>query len=307
MFYKKVSFCKYGFRISEKFKYQMSIHSLYERMAMQIQKLAVKEQLVKRVVKSGNGGAVWVPKNWLGQEIIVILPDKPKMGIKEWIVHLIEPYLNDVIAAFIYGSYARNEATEESDVDVMVITKGKRFQIKATEPNLDIAVFELDKLKKSILKYPVMYYQIVQEAEPLINHYLLEELKDIKISHSDFKDYIRETKKHIESNKEFIELDKLDSRHINSYSALYSIILRLRGTFIMQCILDKKRFSNRLFLEWLTGKGVTNLEFEQCYSAYRSVKKGVSMKNPKIKIFVAEKLLNILIKEAELIEAKIHG
>ena len=71
---------------------------------MQIQKLAIKEQLIKTVVKSGNGGAIWIPKNWLGQEVIIILPDKPKLNVKEKVIHLLEPYLKDIIAVFLYGS-----------------------------------------------------------------------------------------------------------------------------------------------------------------------------------------------------------
>src|SRR3990167_440582 len=100
---------------------------------MQIQRLLVKEQLVKQVVKSGNGGAVWVPKKWLGQEVVVILPDKPKLSVREKIVHLLEPYLKDIIAVFIYGSYARHEETRESDIDVMVITKDRIPSINIKE------------------------------------------------------------------------------------------------------------------------------------------------------------------------------
>src|SRR3989338_11708343 len=101
------------------------------------QQLAVKEQLVKRVVKSGNGGAVWVPKSWLGQEVIVILPDRPEVNTKERIMQALEPYLKDVIAVFVYGSYARHEETKDSDVDVMVIVQDKSNSIKLNEPNLE--------------------------------------------------------------------------------------------------------------------------------------------------------------------------
>ena len=128
---------------------------------MEFSKLPIKEQLVKRVVRSGNGGAVWVPKDWLGQEVIVILPQKPKLELKERIIHLLEPYLKDIIAVFIYGSYARHEETKESDIDVVVITE-KPLKINIKEPKLEINVFELDKFKKAIEKHPVMYYQIVQ-------------------------------------------------------------------------------------------------------------------------------------------------
>lgn len=272
-----------------------------------MQQLAVKEQLVKKVVKSGNGGAVWVPKNWLGQEVIVILPDKPKLDIKEKVIHLLEPYLKDIISVFIYGSYARHEETKESDVDVMVVTKDKNIQIEAKEPNLEISVFQFDKLKMAIEKHPVMYYQTVQEAVPLINSYVLDELRKIKIDYKNFKNYLNETKEHIESNKEFLELDNLDGIYVTSYSVLYSAILRLRGIFVVKCILKQENFSNKKFQEWLIQNGISNQEFEQCYAAYSAVKNDKSIKNIKIQISVAEKLLNILIKETNFIETELHG
>lgn len=274
---------------------------------MQIQKLAIREQLVKKVVKSGNGGAVWVPKNWLGQEIIVILPEKPKLSTKENIIHLLEPYLKDVIAVFVYGSYARHEETKDSDADVMVITKDKTIQIGIKEPNLEITAFKLDKLKNAIQKHPVMYYQMVQEAEPIINAGLLEELRNINPSNESFRDYLSETKEHIESDKELIELDKLDGEYVKSYSILYSIILRLRGVFIARCIFEKENFSNKAFKEWLMEKWLSNQEFEECYKIYKAIKKDKNIKNNKIKISVAEKLLAILLKETTSIEAELYG
>ena len=271
------------------------------------QQLAVKEQLVKRVVKSGNGGAVWVPKSWLGQEVIVILPDRPEVNTKERIMHALEPYLKDVIAVFVYGSYARHEETKDSDVDVMVILQDKSNSIKLNEPNLEINFFELGKFRKAIQKYPVMYYQIVQEAEPLINSSVLGELKKIKIDYKNFENYLNEAKEHIGSNKELIELDKLDSKYVKSYSVLYSTMLRLRGMFIIKCILDKEKFSNRAFQKWLIQNGMSNQEFEKCYYAYRAVRNNGSTKNLNIEVSAAEKLLNILIKETNLMEAQFDG
>jgi predicted nucleotidyltransferase/putative transposon-encoded protein len=270
-----------------------------------MQNIAIKEQIVKNVVKSGNGGAVWVPKKWLGQEVVVILPDKPKVDIKEKIIHLLEPYLKDAVAVFMYGSYARHEETEESDVDVMVVTKDKAIQLGIEESNLEITAFQLDKLKKAIEKHPVVYYQIVQEAEPLVNSYVLDELKGIKVSSENFKSYIAETEEHIESNKELIELDKLDSKYVKSYSVLYSAMLRLRGIFIIKCILNKDKFSNKEFREWL-GKWISNREFEQCYFAYKAIKMNKSI-NLKIEISVAEKLLGILQKETVSMIAELYG
>src|SRR3989338_5832648 len=165
---------------------------------MEIQKLAVREQIVKTVVKSGNGGAVWVPKNWLGQEVIVLLPEKPKLELREKIIHLLEPYLKDIISVGIYGSYSRGEQTKDSDIDVLVITKDRNLKLNFKEENIELVSFPIDKFKKAIEKHPVMYYQMAQEAEPLINGHIFEELKGIKVSKESFKYYLTETKEHIE-------------------------------------------------------------------------------------------------------------
>ena len=274
---------------------------------MELNKLSVREQIVKKVVKSGNGGAVWVPKDWLGQEVVVILPEKPKLELKERIIHLLEPYLKDVLAVFIYGSYARHEETKDSDIDVMVITKDKYIKIKIKEPKLEITVFQSDKLKEAIQKYPILYYQIVREAEPLINAYILDEFKKIKIENKNFKNYLIETKEHFKSSKELLELDELDGEHVKSYSVIYSTILRLRGIFIINCILNNETFSNKLFKEWLIKEGISNHEIEQCYVVYRIVRDNKNIKNIKIKILIAEKLLNIMSKELSLIDTKIYG
>lgn len=274
---------------------------------MQTNKLAVKEQIVKTVVKSGNGGAVWVPKDWLGQEVIVILPEKPKIDVKERIVHLLEPYLKDVIAVFMYGSYARQEEKKESDIDVMVLTKDKSIKIKTKKPNdLEVTSFQLDKFKIAIEKYPVMYYQIVREAEPLINGYILDELKTIKIKNEALKKYIIETKEHIKSNMGLLELDKLEGDFIKSYSVIYSLVLRLKGIFIIKCILNKWKFSNKLFRNWLIKKGLNYREFEQYYTAYRLIRDNKRTDNLKIKIARVEKLLDILKKETNLLDVNLN-
>ena len=281
----------------------MSILCLY----MEIQKIAVKEQIVKTVVKSGNGGAVWVPKDWLGKEVVVILPEKPKLELKEKIIHLLKPYLRDIISVSIYGSYARNEQTKDSDADVLVITKDKNLSLSFKEEKLDIASFPIEKFRKAIEKYPTVYYQIAQEAEPLINGYILEEFKNMKIGKENFKEYLKETKEHIKSSKELVELDKIDGTYLKSYSVLYSSMLRLRGLFIMKCILKSEKFSNNKFKKWLMGGGLNSKEFEDSYSAYRMVRDNENAKKIKIRITAAEKVLSVLGNELRLSEEQIYG
>ncbi len=274
---------------------------------MKIENLSVKEQIVKQVVKSGNGGAVWVPKDWLGEEVIVIRPEKQRLEPREMILHLLEPYLKDIISVGICGSYARKEQTKESDIDALVITKDKRLKLNFKDYGVDATVIPLDKIGKIIKKYPVVYYQMIREAEPLINSYVLNEIKGIKINKSSFETYLKETEEHIKSNAELLELDKLDSIYLKSYSVLYSIILRLRGLFIIKCILKNIFFSNKQFKKWLIGEGITIQEHDNAFKIYRLVRDDKADKKLRIGIGVVEKLLNLLGKELDYAGIQIYG
>lgn len=271
---------------------------------METANLIIKEQIVKTVVKSGNGGAVWVPKNWLGEEVIVILPKRSDLSIRERIIHLLEPYLKDIVCVAIYGSYARNEQTKNSDVDVLVLTN-KTIKIGIKKDNLDITTFSLEKFKMAIEKYPI-YYQIIQEAEALINSHVLEELKKIEFNKESFKEYLRETEEHVKSNKELVELDKLDSEYILSDSVTYSTILRLRGLFVIDCIINKESFSNKKFKQKLISLGLSKKEFEDSYYIYQNIRNNEKNKI-KIKIITVEKLMKISDNEINLLKRRIHG
>lgn len=272
---------------------------------MALQQLAIKEQLTKRVVRSGNGGAVWVPKTWLGEEVVIILPEKPRLSMKEQIFHLLEPHLQDILSVSIYGSYARHEATEESDVDVLVITKDKQFKVLSPDGKIEFLVLPLQKMKEAMQKYPAVYYQIAQEAEPLINASVLQELKTIPLQKKSVLEYLKETKEHIKSNKEFIELDKLDGIYLTSFSVLYSLLLRLRALFMIDCILSHTAFSNNLFKKWIYKKGIHPQDFEACYIVYRAIKENKKIAQIKIKVETVEKIVTLLEQEMQSIEERV--
>ncbi len=263
--------------------------------------LAVKEQLRKTVVRSGNGGAVWVPKDWLGEEVVVILPEKPRLGVQERIIHALEPHLKDIVAVGIYGSHARHEQTKSSDIDVLVITKDK---LELKKQGLDIMSITAEQLKMAVIKHPALYYQIVQEAKPLINSSALDEFKSIPIRKEAFKAYLKETEEHLQSDRELLELDKLDGRYLQSYSVLYSALLRLRGLFIITCFLEKGNFTNKKFKEWVINNGLDAEEFDKVYDAYKLVRdsKPISVR---IEITTAENVLRILEKTLHQLKERV--
>lgn len=263
--------------------------------------ILVKEQLRKKVARSGNGGAVWVPREWLGEEIIVTRLEREKSTLKEDIIRILLPYLEEISGIFLYGSCARGEESSESDVDILVISS-KRLPVKNIG-KFDIDVIELGKIKKVMRKNPLFYYSIIKEAKPIFNGALLEELKGEKLSKGNFRWYFKTTNENIKSNRELLELDRLDGEYVESYSVIYSVILRLRGIMLMKSLINNRVFSNKLFKKWIT-RYVTDYEFREIYNVYRAMRDNKKVKDVEIRINSIEKLLKLLERESRDLNGK---
>lgn len=266
-----------------------------------MQELLIKEQIRKKVARSGNGGAVWVPKDWLGEEIIVTRIEKPKLSLNEEIINALLPYLKDISGVFLYGSYARNEETKDSDIDVLVIAKNKA-ELKNVK-RFDINFIEINKIKEAVQKNPFIY-AMINEAKPVINSCLLEELKQSK---KDFKKFIKWYKEttydSIKISREFVNLDEIDSSYLTSYNVVYSLILRLRGIFLIKSVLSNKNFSNSSFKKFIT-KHAHESEFKKAYKIYMNIRGNKKIGDEKIEISAVKNLLKILEEEINSLYAE---
>ena len=74
------------------------------------------------VQKFGNSAHIVLPKECIGKRIKFITKTKTFSQIKLEIIKIITPCLENVLAVYIYGSYARNEETLDSDVDILIVT-----------------------------------------------------------------------------------------------------------------------------------------------------------------------------------------
>ena len=132
-----------------------------------------EEQLVRVVKTFGNGAHIFAPKEWVGEQIILI--KQPKKSLKEKIICLIEPYLEDITGAYLYGSYARAEQKEDSDIDLLIITNKK---IKIEGKGFEINCIEEKNIEKAIKIEPLLIFSILSEAQAIINSKLLENIKN---------------------------------------------------------------------------------------------------------------------------------
>jgi predicted nucleotidyltransferase len=260
-----------------------------------------KEDIRRIATPVGNSSHVILPKDWEGYEIIL---SKIEKNPKKDILQLLEPYLSNIIGVYLYGSYARKEQEKNSDIDIVIITD-KKINIEIKKP-FDLIQIEEKKLNNFKKINPVLFYSILFNAEPIMNSFFLENLKEKEFGNfkGNFKEYLEDTARAININKKLLNLNKLEKQEYIDNNLIYSLILRLRGIYIIETLIKKEEFSNSSFLKILRNNLAHNPQIY--YDTYRSVRDN---KKPaeKIKIEEAEKLLGLLNNSLKDIRQKLKN
>jgi len=217
--------------------------------------------IVKQAFKLGNSAGVLLPIEWKGRRVSVKLIER---SISQDIIEILEErgLLKNTLGIFLTGSYARGEETGESDIDLLIVTDNINKQIKIDK--YEIVLISKESLDKSIISGLYMVSSI-NEAKAIMNNELLQSYKGkIKLSW---------VKKHIAEIKSIVKINEIA---INSYEemkgnvsdeTLYSVILRLRELYIIECLRNKKNYSSKEFISLV--RKVAN---EESYNAYVRVK-----------------------------------
>lgn len=249
----------------------------------------MQEQLRKKVVKFGNGSIVYTPKNWIGREVIVTLP---KLSMKEELFKFLDPYLLHIQGIYLYGSYARNEQEQDSDIDVLIIAD-KKFKIKMK--GYDINVLTNDYLKKPVDPF---CFLMLKEAKAILNGNLLDKIRPVTVSKKSIRWILDNTKSVLNINRDFIDLE---DENFENGAVIYSLMLRLRGLYMMDCVLKNKSYSNENFNRFVKTNGLK----DDFYRIYRRVRDN---KNVKIRVMKndVEKLYELVKDETEKKSREIH-
>ncbi len=247
-----------------------------------------ESKLIKPIVKMGNSACVLLPKAWINGKARVELIEKP-LDIKRDILEILNPYLEEIFGVYLVGSYARGEQTEESDVDVLVITHKVSKRIKKGKyeiiliPRSSVEV----QLKKNIL--PLL--PMIKESKPLINAEFIESYKETKLTKRNLRFHIETTKSIMKVVEKSIELSKEMKMNEGDGSA-YSLVLRLRGIYLVECLKKGKKWNKKEFLN-LIKKISGSLT---AYEGYLRVKADEKMKD-KLPIEEAQKFHDYIMEK----------
>ncbi|MDO8625780.1 MAG: DUF2080 family transposase-associated protein [Candidatus Diapherotrites archaeon] len=257
------------------------------RVYTMLKTINIAEQIEKEVMRFGNGSIVYTPKKWIGKKVLVILEEK-QLDITAELMEILKPHLANIEGIFLYGSFARNEQTKQSDVDVLVITS-KRIYLNKKE-KFDFLIKTKENFISELKTDPTLFlHQTVQEARPILNAQLLEELKAVQVR-SDLHELLDQTLGAFQNVQRLLEAErKKGNPHLESTACIYSLMLRLRGLLRAQLFLKKKEFSTQKFRKLLQSHGFDEKTIEQFIETYRAERE--DLKSPyQIQLSDAEKL-----------------
>ena len=246
------------------------------------------QELIKPIIKVGNSAGVLLPKNWINGKARIELIEKP-LDIKKDLLEILDPYLPNLEGVYLIGSYARGEQTKESDVDVLVITDKMSKKIK--KGKYELILIPKEKVESALEKNILPILPMLKEAKPIINSLLIKKYQETQLTKKNLKWHIELTKSALGINREFIKLDK-EIKSNSGDGVAYSLILRLRGTYIVDCLI-KNKFPKKKELLNLIKKISGSLK---AYEGYSRVKNNEKEKN-ELPIEESARLYNYIIKK----------
>ena len=250
-------------------------------------------ELIKNTIRVGNSAGVLLPKEFLNTQVKIVLQP---LNIEKDILEILleEKILKEVLGVYLIGSYARKEQTIESDIDVLVITKNinKRFE----KGKYEIICISREEVERQLRENALPILPMMIEAKTIINDDLIKDCADNPLTKKNLKWHIVTTKSAMKVVEKSIELYK-ETNMKEGDGYVYSLILRLRTLYIIDCIRKKKRWSKKEFLSLVKKISGSLIAYERYVSSKN--KNSLEHKHP---IEEAEKLMVYINKKIREVE-----
>src|SRR3989338_2732397 len=192
--------------------------------------------IVKAVKRYGNSGGIYVPSNWIGGRVRAELIEEP-FDVKKDIISKIP--LEHVISVILYGSYARNEQANGSDIDIIIIAdEDAKLGIPSGMNKMyDIQVKGLNDMRNAVMHDAVLHKVLKDEAVALINHGLLRDLVKEKPDLGSIDTRISLAESALNIVKEMLK------EGAEKAEMVYPLMLRLKEMILVQYLIENKKYS----------------------------------------------------------------
>jgi len=198
-------------------------------------------EVIKPIIRVGNSAGVILPREWLNGEAKVTLIKRPR-DIKQDVLDILWDELSSITGLYLVGSYARGEQNEKSDIDILGVTEDTNRKIK--KGKYDIVLISYETLEKSLKDNILPLLPMLREASPITNKNLLNRYKDYPITFNNLQWHIDTTASALKIIKKSIELAKEKDEKVSD-NVIYSLVLRLREAYIVDCLIKNKVANNK--------------------------------------------------------------
>lgn len=203
-------------------------------------------EIIKNTVKIGNSAGVLLPKKYLNSEVKIILEP---LNIEKDILKILleEKVLADLLGVYLVGSHARKEQNIESDVDILVITSNTDKKI--SKEKYEIICISKKELENQLNKNILPLLPMIREAKTIINKELIKNYIHYPLTKKNLKWHIDTTESAMKFAEKTLQVSKELNEKTISDDIVYSLILRLRTLYIINCIKKNKNPTKKEFLK----------------------------------------------------------
>lgn len=178
----------------------------------------------------------------------------------------LKPYMNTVRGLYFHGSRARGDHREDSDYDLVLITRDKiddELKTELKDHNIQVEVFTLSQVKKQLDLTPSYLLTVLKESVPLIGAELREKLVKKKMNDIALQVELKDCMKQLEYLKKMLKNEPDD---FIKARVIHSAILRLRQAYSIK----RLYYSDvpELSLDFKYSEG----NFDELYELYRIVR-----------------------------------
>jgi len=230
-------------------------------------KLYIHIYMIKLVQRFGNSGHVVLPKGYVGRRIRFIAEPKAFADIQSEVLEMLRPHLGNILGIYLYGSYARNEQSLDSDIDILAVTDA-RLKIASADHEYSIISVTIPEIEQTLQKNAVLLLPLLQEAKTIINPGLLEKYKTCRLTSQNTRHFLDHTASVLSLQKKGLELG------FDTGSLVYSLILRIRGLLIIRLMRSNMPYSKVALFSYLQST-FSRQKAEEIYAVYTKEKNNI--------------------------------
>lgn len=215
--------------------------------------------ITKTVKAYGNSGGVYLPRSWVGGTVKIELVDEP-FEPKNVLAKI---PMEHAVSVILYGSYARKEAAEGSDIDIILVTDEPI--VPRLERKYDVQVKTVKETRNAMVHDPVFHKVILDESIALVNHQFLDNLKEEKLEPGGIMKRVGLAESSLKICKGLFEAGSED--------IVYPLIMRLKEMLILECLLANKKYSTTALQKEISSH-LQQKEFSDAMNIYRAERNG---------------------------------